>query len=84
MNMKTAISIPDPVFAAAERLAKRLGISRSRLYATAVDEYVRAHRDETVTAQLDAVYADQESALDPELLVAQLASLPADDWSPRE
>ena len=35
--MKTAISIPDEVFRSAERLAQRLGVSRSELYAKAVD-----------------------------------------------
>ncbi|MEM6753148.1 MAG: ChpI protein, partial [Cyanobacteria bacterium P01_C01_bin.38] len=33
--MKTAISIPDPLFEAAEQFAKRLGLSRSELYAMA-------------------------------------------------
>lgn len=31
--MKTAISIPDPIFEAAEGFARRLGMSRSELYA---------------------------------------------------
>jgi len=31
--MKTAVSVPNDVFRAAERAAKRLGISRSELYA---------------------------------------------------
>lgn len=81
MSMKTAISIPDPVFEAAERLAERLGMSRSRLYSTAVAEFVRAHCNEGVTERLDALYAEEESALDPELLAAQIASLENDDWS---
>ena len=42
--MKTAISIPDETFEAAETLAGRLGLSRSELYATAVAEYLARHR----------------------------------------
>ncbi|EIJ36932.1 hypothetical protein Thini_4454 [Thiothrix nivea DSM 5205] len=37
--MKTAISIPDPVFQAAELFARHFGISRSELYTKAVEEY---------------------------------------------
>jgi len=40
MIMKIAISIPDPIFQAAEGLAHRLGISRSELYAEALAEYM--------------------------------------------
>jgi metal-responsive CopG/Arc/MetJ family transcriptional regulator len=53
--MKTAISIPDPVFEEAEDLARRLEKSRSQLYAEAVAEYVARHDPDTVTARLDAV-----------------------------
>ena len=78
--MKTAISIPDEVFAAAEELADRLGISRSELYATAVAEYVKAVRSEGVTARLNAIYPAESSSLDPGLADVQLAALETEDW----
>jgi predicted transcriptional regulator len=53
--MKTAVSVPDRVFADAERLARRLRKSRSRLYAEAVAEYVARHDIEAVTAAMDRV-----------------------------
>ncbi len=53
--MKTAISLPDAVFRDAERLAKRLKKSRSRLYMEAVAEYVARHDPEAVTVALDQV-----------------------------
>ena len=43
--MKVALSIPDELFATAETVAKRLGVSRSRLYATALAEFLSKHRD---------------------------------------
>ena len=43
--MKTAISIPDEVFEAADRTAKKLGVSRSELYATAVHEFIERNFD---------------------------------------
>jgi len=53
--MKTAVSIPDEVFADAERLARRLKTSRSRLYARALAEFVARHSADDVTAQLNDV-----------------------------
>ena len=54
--MKTAISIPDDVFADAERLARTLNESRSQLYSRAVKEFVARHAPDRITAALDAVY----------------------------
>ena len=34
--MKTAISLPDPLFKSADALARRLGVSRSELFANAM------------------------------------------------
>ena len=56
--MKTAVSIPDPVFQGAETLARRLRISRSQLYARALGEYVRRHAPESVTESLDRLCAE--------------------------
>ena len=78
--MKTAISLPDEVFDAAEALARARGLSRSELYARAVREYVERQRREGVTARLNEVYADDQEALDPILARMQLASLQPEDW----
>jgi len=78
--MKTAVSIPDPVFDAAEKVAGRLGLSRSELYARAVAEFVRRHREDEVTRALDKVYAQDSSRLDPILERIQFASLPYEEW----
>ena len=56
--MKTAVSIPDDVFADAERLAHRLKKSRSQLYSHALREYVSRHAADDVTDALNKVYAD--------------------------
>ncbi|HKI94008.1 MAG TPA: hypothetical protein VJ992_01835 [Gemmatimonadales bacterium] len=53
--MKTAISLPDAIFRAAERLAKRARKSRSQLYADALREYLARHTPDEVTAAMDAV-----------------------------
>lgn len=69
--MKTAVSIPDPVFRAADRLARRLGISRSQLYASALEKLLEAESDDEVTARLDALYKRQPSELEEPLARAQ-------------
>jgi metal-responsive CopG/Arc/MetJ family transcriptional regulator len=78
--MKTAVSLPDPLFEAADELAKRLGISRSEFYATAIAEYLRAHQRETVTEGLNRIYEQEPSGLDPGVAAIQSASLGEDDW----
>ena len=77
--MKTTISLSDEVFAAADALAKRLRVSRSALYATAVAEYVAKHSDADVTARLNTVYADPPSGVEPQMRRAQARSV-AEDW----
>ena len=78
--MKTAISIPDPIFEAAESLAKQLGLSRSELYTRAVMTFIETHRDEDVTKALDQVYAQETTSLDPVLEQLQLISLSWNEW----
>jgi metal-responsive CopG/Arc/MetJ family transcriptional regulator len=78
--MKTAISLPDSLFQAADQFAKQRGVSRSELYATAIEEYLQAHRDEAITQALNRVYGEDDSSLDPALAALQAAALPRDDW----
>lgn len=78
--MKVAISLPDPVFLAAERLARRMRVSRSQLYATALGEYLAEHDDARVTEQLDAVYDANASMLDAGLATAQQRVLDDEAW----
>jgi predicted transcriptional regulator len=62
--MKTAISLPDDLFAAADTLA----------------EYVAKHRHAEVTERLNAVYALEDGRLDPGLADLQRQSLLRSGW----
>ena len=75
--MKTAISLPDSLFEAAEHIAAHLGLSRSELYANALTQYVKKHRGKGVTEILNDVYGEylDDSELDVRLQEAQLHSL---------
>ena len=78
--MKTAISLPDDLFSAADSLASRLGLSRSALYSAAVAEFLAKHTESEVTARLDQLYAAEPSTLAPELRRAQRSSLGPEAW----
>ena len=78
--MKTAISIPDRLFNAAERAAKRQKISRSRFYAPAVEAYLKTQQAKGVKEALDAVYATEDSSLDPAIARIQSSSIGSEEW----
>jgi antitoxin MazE6 len=79
--MKTAISIPDPVFNAAERLAKRLGLSRSELYVRAISSYVEKHTGQKVTDLLNEIYGGTENQeLETGFKRAQMKSINKEKW----
>jgi metal-responsive CopG/Arc/MetJ family transcriptional regulator len=78
--MKTAISIPDSIFQAAEGLAHRLGISRSELYSKAIAEYMNSHKKHNITKILNEIYGEESSSLDEELDTMQMRSIPKEEW----
>ena len=78
--MKIALSIPDDLFESGETLSKRLGVTRSRLYATALAEFVAKHRGQNVTARLNAVYGSHDNRLSPAVRRLQRRSLAKDPW----
>ncbi len=78
--MKTAISIPDEVFKQAERLARRLGISRSQLYSRAVDEFVNKRRPESITDAMNQVVGDIEATNDDFVSAAAERVLEKTEW----
>ncbi len=78
--MKTAISIPDEIYFAADHLAKRLGMSRSEFYSKAVSNFITAHQNEAVTKSLDKIYEKESSSIDPFINLIQLRSISREDW----
>lgn len=79
--MKTAISIPDDVFAAAEAAAQRTGMSRSQLFVTAVKMFLRKNGEKGVTERLNEVYAGVQSRVDPTLMRMQsVATETGEEW----
>jgi predicted transcriptional regulator len=78
--MKTAISLPDAVFRDAERLAKRLKKSRSRLYMEAVAEYVARHEPEAITEALNRLAGRPDARVDEFTSAAARHVLEHSEW----
>lgn len=78
--MKTAISIPNDVFARAEELADRLDLSRSQLYTQAVREFLERWSEKSIREALDSVYSTEPSELDAGLSQAQSEMLEDEGW----
>lgn len=72
--MKTAISVPDALFRSADHAARRMGISRSELFARAVAAFL-GDRDAHVTERLNLVYGGKPSSLDRGLARAQARAI---------
>ena len=78
--MKVAVSVPDRIFEAAERLAKQRRVPRSQIFAEALSAYVESRSAEAITAKLNDVYGKEASAVDAGLAQAQLESLNHEAW----
>jgi len=78
--MKTAISIPNETFDAAENFASSAGMSRSELYTKAVLEYLTKYKYLDITDALNGVYSKTETNLDNELHLMQVKSLQKEEW----
>jgi metal-responsive CopG/Arc/MetJ family transcriptional regulator len=78
--MKTAISLPDEVYAGAERLARKLRKSRSQLYAEAVAEYVARHDPEAVSDAMNRICEEIGTQVDRGISAAARRILERTEW----
>ena len=78
--MKTAISVPDAVFRAAERQARRMKKSRSQLYAEALSEYIARHAPEEVTEAMNRVVDQLSEPPDTFVSAAGRRVLERSEW----
>ena len=78
--MKTAISIPDKLFRAADQYAENHGLSRSKLYAKAVAQFLGEHPSDFITKKLNEVYASEPAELDETVSTMQFSALKKEKW----
>jgi hypothetical protein len=74
------VSVPDDIFRLAEAAARRLRVSRSQLYATAISEFLDKQQADSITERLNEVYSRRPAKVDPALNRAQLRSLGKNSW----
>ncbi len=65
--MKTAISIPGDLFEHVSRYAIEEHVSRSKVIADAIREYIERRRNRTLLAALNDAYGEEESAEEKEV-----------------
>ena len=78
--MKTAISLPDALFLAAERQARRTQKTRSQLYAEALAEYLSRHAPDEVTEAMNRVVDTLDGVPEPFAHAAAQAVLERVEW----
>lgn len=78
--MKTAVSIPDGTFEAADLLARRLKKSRSELYSLALAEYLARHAPDRVTEAMDRACAEIGEPTDEMVSLASRRILKQSEW----
>ena len=79
--MKTAISIPDNLFKAADKVARRMGISRSELYQRAIERYLQQQSGDVIREALDVVYSKASNRdIDPLIKAAGEHVFKDENW----
>ena len=81
--MKTAISVDDDLLHEADRTAKQLGLSRSRLFSVALEAYLRNRRNQEIVERLNRAYAGEPDPDDQRVVAGikrKLAATIKDRW----
>ena len=78
--MKTAVSIPNKLFDAADQYAKKHGFSCSHLYAKALATFLEQHPADYITDQLNKVYPEESSQLDQAIFDMQMNTIKIEEW----
>lgn len=78
--MKTAISVTDDVFRLSENLARKLKVSRSKIFAMGVKKLAEEYDEDEVTEKLNRFYEKEKAEIDPVILKMAALSLPNDEW----
>jgi len=78
--MKTAVSIQDEIFQKAERMARRMKKSRSRLFSDALREYLARHSPDEITDAMNAAVGETGEGSDEFASEASRRGLERTEW----
>jgi metal-responsive CopG/Arc/MetJ family transcriptional regulator len=65
--IKTAISIEKNLFDQAESIARKMKVSRSKLFVIALQDFIEHQKNKEMLAQINAAYADEPDAAEQAL-----------------
>lgn len=66
-NVKTAISIQKSLFEQAEQIARKMKVSRSHLFALALEDYIHREQNRELLAKINAAYAEESDTAEKTL-----------------
>lgn len=78
--MKTAISVPNDVFELSEKLAKKLKVSRSQIFAMGIKKLGEEYDEDDITARINKVCEEIDTSINPFWKELQSRTLPKDKW----
>jgi predicted transcriptional regulator len=78
--MKTAISLPDEVFEAADLLAAKMKMSRSQLYVTALEKFIKENQESDITARINDYIDKHGQPVDELFINGSLAEMRKEKW----
>jgi predicted transcriptional regulator len=78
--MKVAVSIPDDIFAEADRVAEATGKTRSALYSKALAEFLAKRQSDAITAAYNAVHDNGGDDCLDFVLEASRRTLARSEW----
>ncbi len=58
-SIKTAVSLPDTLFAQVELVAQELQLSRSGLFTVAIEDFLRRYENRKLLEAFNAAYAEE-------------------------
>jgi len=65
--IKTAISIEKSLFDQAENIARTMNVTRSKLFAIALQDFIEHQKNKEMLAQINAAYAEEPDATEQTL-----------------
>ncbi len=78
--VEISVALPTDLFQQAEELARKLGVSRNELYRRALSRLLAAYHETELTRQLNEIYDQEDSSLDPAVMQMQMKALKPEDW----
>ncbi len=83
-SVKTAISIQKELFQEVNNLAEELHVSRSKLFALAVQDFIKKNENKKIISQINKAFSDtldsEEQNLQNKMRLKQARNLERESW----